>query len=177
MRLDRFVVMAVAVTCGVMACDDDPTRPSNRRVESFRATLTGAAERPTPNSSTATGSATILIISNRADANSAFEVDTISYNVTYAGLTADLSGAHIHGPATTEQSVGVILNFNPGTTARTGNFSGLAPGTGTFPVAAVQIDSVAVLIRNGMSYVNLHSLAAQGGFPGGEIRGQIVPNP
>ena len=175
MRSVRLVMFGVVALVVLGACDDDdPVAPSNRMVESFTATLSGANERPTPNTSTATGGGTFQVISKRADANSPFLVDTIVYAVNWTGLTTNTSGGHIHGPASSEQSIGVLVNFNVPTTATSGSVSGTIPGTATSPIT---LDSLAVLFRNEMSYVNIHSTATGGGFPGGEVRGQITPTP
>lgn len=174
MRRITFALSGIVAAGALVACEDDPARPSNRMVETFAATLSGANERPTPNTSTASGSGAFQVISKRADAGSPFVVDTIVYAVTWTGLTTNTSGGHIHGPASAEQSIGVLVNFGVPTTATSGSVSGTIPGTITSPIT---LDSLAVLFRNEMSYVNIHSTATGGGYPGGEVRGQIVPAP
>jgi Cu/Zn superoxide dismutase len=122
----------------------------------FTVNLNGANERPTPNTSPAIGSGTLTLNAN----------NSLSYNITYSGLTADWTANHIHGPATTEQSAGVIftLSHTPITT-RSGNLVGTTP-----ILTAAQLTQ----LNSQLWYVNIHSV---GQFSGGEIRGQIVPVP
>jgi hypothetical protein len=145
------VLVASSALLGVAACDEDegPT------VERFTANLTGAAERPTPVNTTATGSATVE-----------FTTTGIQYTVTVNGIQ-NVTASHIHGPASAEQSAGIILNLQPNTSVTTGL---LASATVTQTGTAVSMDSLKALIRNGQAYVNVHNSAN----PGGHIRGQLV---
>ncbi|MBI2948295.1 MAG: tandem-95 repeat protein, partial [Verrucomicrobia bacterium] len=120
--------------------------------KAFTATLTGAAERPAPVNTTATGSGKLTIVGNQ-----------LSFNITYSGLSGVATGAHIHLPATTEQTAGVSINFQA--------FNGGAFGTSGSLVGSVTLtaDQLAAIV-GGQAYVNVHT-AANGG---GEIRGQIV---
>ena len=82
----------------------------------------------------------------------------LTWKVTYSGLSGPARAAHFHGPATTAQSVGVILGF-------TGSVE--SPIQGQATVTAAQ----AADILAGKWYVNVHTAKN----PGGEIRAQIVP--
>jgi hypothetical protein len=116
--------------------------------------LSGAAERPTPVSTTATGSGTATLIG-----------DKLTFSITYAGLSAVASNAHIHGPATTEQDAGVMIPltaFNGGAFGTSGTLSG------TVTLDAAQKAAVS----SGLAYVNIHTATNAGG----EIRGQILPD-
>ena len=149
------VLMAslVAVACG----DDDPTEPDNEDI--FTATLTGAAERPTPVTTTATGTATFTLNTT---------TKTFTYTINTSGLTG-VTAAHIHGPATTEQAVGVIVPLVTPTTATvTGTF-----GAAQITAATVSIDSLIAYMRTNRAYVNVHTTAN----PAGVIRGQLVLQP
>ena len=121
----------------------------------FTATLTGAAERPTPNASTATGSA-LLNIDN--------VTRVFSLTGNYAGLTSAANVSHIHGPAGLEFSAPPIIDL-----ANTGGTTGTLSASGTYTVAQFAD------LQAGLHYVNVHS----GQFPGGEIRGQLtlIPEP
>lgn len=84
--------------------------------------------------------------------------NTLDYLVSYAGLVGDETGAHIHGPAPAGVNAGVVFGFALGT-----------PKAGTFgPLTAQQVSD----LGDGLYYVQIHSTS----FPGGEIRGQIVPS-
>ncbi len=117
------------------------------------ARLTGAAERPNPTNSTAYGYARVVI----NDAETQMTVSAV-----WEGLTSGTTGAHIHTPATTEQTAPVVFNFNP----TLGNTSGSVTNV-TFNVTPQQVAD----FRNGLFYTNVHSTQ----FPGGEIRGQVIP--
>lgn len=82
--------------------------------------------------------------------------NTVTYRIAFVGLTAAETAAHIHGPADPGTNGGVLVNLPAG-----------SPKTGVWNyIEAQEADILA-----GKTYVNIHS----GAFPGGEIRGQIVP--
>ena len=83
---------------------------------------------------------------------------TLTYNVTYEGLTGPGVAAHIHGPADPGQNAGPVV---PLATAA-------SPITGT----ATLTDAQAAELAAGKYYVNVHTAANKGG----EVRGQIVAN-
>jgi sugar lactone lactonase YvrE len=114
--------------------------------DAFTAAATGAREVP-PNDSTATGSG-----------NFCYDPATgmISYNFTYqGGFTTSETAAHLHRGAV--GTAGPVIVPLPTGTTKTGS----AP----FPTADVEN------LRAGNVYINVHSVQ----FPGGEIRGQLVP--
>ena len=109
------------------------------------ATMTGTAEKPTPNASTATGAFVGVI-------DPATRV--LSYTVTYSGLNPTMG--HLHR-----------VNAANGTGPVEIPFPSLASpiiGTTTLTTAS-RVDS----LFNGFYYANLHTTA----FPAGEIRGDI----
>jgi hypothetical protein len=86
-----------------------------------------------------------------------------------AGFT-DLSGPatimHIHGPATVNQSTGVVVNLVPF------SFPAANPAKGGVIYGNVLIPTnVVPELLAGFTYVNVHT----GLNPGGEIRGQLIP--
>ncbi|MBC8156156.1 MAG: CHRD domain-containing protein [Bacteroidetes bacterium] len=136
-------------TVFLTSCDDEPGQPPVSNVVQLRATLTGAAERPTPNNSMATGSFT-------------GSIDTVSrvltYTVTYSGFTPIMGHLHRITPNAT--------NFNGGVEIPFSSLTSPISGTATLTTKG-RVDS----LLNGFYYANLHSAA----FPGGEIRGDITP--
>lgn len=157
MRVRLLASATLLAAAGFVACNDSTTAPAST---TFIATMTGANERPTPNTSTATGTATYVLTGN-----------LLSYVVTVNGLSAPASGAHIHVGASSVAGPIVV----PYTVSATQ--SGVV-STGTidltFPIASgnstITGDSLKVLLNNGNAYTNVHNSA----FPSGEIRGQIV---
>lgn len=144
----------------------------------FSATLSGAAERPMPVASPATGFGTVRVIG-----------DSIRVNVSFTGLTAGLAAGHLHALAGPEGSAGVAIGF-PNLTPLLGSTSGtytalidltLASSytmgfvTASGGTAALAKARFLGALDTEEVYFNLHTSA----FPGGEIRGNItaVPEP
>lgn len=125
--------------------------------KAFSATLSGAAERPDPVETNATGTGTFTL--NDAETQ-------LTYNVTATGLSGDVTGAHFHlSDNGAEGSGGVVFGITENV-ADDGN--GGVTVEGTWDVSA---DDVAN-IRAGDIYVNLHTDLN----PAGEIRGNLVEN-
>jgi len=127
----------------------DPTQPA------YGGPLSGAQEVPAVATS-ATGQGTAVI---SADGS------TITYLVTYSGLSGTLNAAHFHTGAAGVAG-GVILPLAAGPSPMSGTLTAAdfkASGSVTTFAQAV------AAIRAGTTYFNLHTAAN----PGGEIRGQI----
>jgi len=161
--------MAAAVTI-LVACggDKESTGPNLLPTVTYKATLTGAAERPTPVASNGTGSFTGVYDPNTG---------LMTYTVTYSGLGSASTASHIHCCGTDAQAVGVLVNFQtfgnvlftPGPTSQT--YNGVILLTPAFSASAtINGDSLRKAMDAGLTYVNVHSSQ----FPGGEVRGQIV---
>lgn len=124
----------------------------------FTTILSGANERPNAVTTTGAGAASFTVSGT-----------TVSYVVTFSRLSGAPIMAHIHGPGNANQTVGVLVDFpTAGQTLTNGVL------TGTFNAAsirnaAVSLDSLLVLMRNGNAYVNVHTTLN----PAGEIRGQL----
>src|SRR5688572_28643950 len=110
-----------------------------------------SAQQVPPNASTAIGAGTLTL---NADS-------TLSYDISYSGLTADFLAAHIHGPAGPGTNGPVVV---PLTNVATNNQSGALRGTSPALTAPQVAD-----LTNGLFYANIHSAD----FPDGEIRGQV----
>ena len=112
--------------------------------------LTAASERPSANSSTATGTMT-----GTYDPNS----KVLSYTVTFAGLTGNASAGHLHfGDA--KHSGSVFAPFASVPAATSGSI------TGTATLTPAQADSLTA----GRVYANIHTP----GNPNGEIRANLI---
>ena len=116
--------------------------------QTFRATLSGAAEVPA-NASAATGS-----LEATYDKSSG----VLRWKVTYTGLTGPATMAHFHGPAMPGANAGVVVPFP----------SAASPAEGSATLTPAQAADLVA----GKWYVNVHT--AQ--HPGGEIRGQVLAN-
>ena len=132
------------------ACDEDElTLPSG--VEVYTATLTGAAERPNPDTTTTTGTAQVTVIDN-----------LVSWVVNVVDIDS-LTLGHIHR-GVADSAGGVMVNLAPAP-LNVVNYTGIAAQG-----SAVVHDSVLTHMRNGAAYINLHTLDNGGG----EIRGQLT---
>ncbi|HEX6722584.1 MAG TPA: CHRD domain-containing protein [Burkholderiaceae bacterium] len=109
--------------------------------------------------------------------------NTIAYELTYSGLTAPVTQAHIHfGQPAVNGAISAFLctNLGNGPTGtqpcpNSGTISGVITADQVVASAAAQgiaagdIDALIDVLREQLTYVNVHSTR----FPGGEIRGQI----
>lgn len=166
-KLSPFLLCLAVFAAG---CDDDPASPGDGDALEFDASLTGAAERPNPVTTTATGTASFTITRGSTtgyDPNAAGPT-RVTYTATVTGLSGTATMAHIHGPAGTTAAAGPIATLTVTGTGTSGTvLSGNFTTTGH---ATISIDSLVVLMRNGNSYINIHTAAN----PDGEIRGQII---
>jgi hypothetical protein len=113
----------------------------------YKAVL-NAQSQPTPNDSKGTGTAEVTY-----DTSS----KTLTWTVTFDGLTGPATAAHFHGPAAPGQNAGVALLIGNNPTS---------PAKGTATLTDAQADDLAA----GRWYINIHTAANRGG----EIRGQVV---
>ena len=102
------------------------------------------------------------------------ETRTLSYTVTWSGLTDSVAAMHIHGLAPEGYAAGVVQNI-----VATSNTIFLQKTAGKFTYAKSGTLSGTLLVDgsvikendllNGQYYMNIHTSV----YPGGEIRGQI----
>ena len=148
-RLTLIGAVLALVTAPAVALAADPPEPA------FGGPLNGAQEVPAVVTA-ATGEGTAVISPDGS---------TITYVVTYTGLSGAVAAAHIHTGAVGVAG-GVILPLTAGTSPMTGTLTAAdfsASGSVTTFAEAV------AAIQAGDTYFNLHT----GANPGGEIRGQI----
>jgi hypothetical protein len=111
----------------------------------FAAHLDGASEVP-PKQSGGSGELTATLDT---------ATRTLTYTLTYSGLSGDATAAHFHGPAAAGKNAGVEAPIKPAT----------SPAKGSIKLTPSQVSQ----LESGLWYVNVHTQAN----PGGEIRGQI----
>jgi hypothetical protein len=119
---------------------------ANAEVVKLQADLKGSNEVP-PNTSSGSG---------KAEATYDTEAKTLTYAVTYAGLTGPAMGAHFHSPVEAGKNAGIVLPFK----------------TVQSPIqgSATLTDAQAADLLAGRWYANIHTAAN----PGGELRGQMT---
>jgi hypothetical protein len=155
-RAALLVTLIVVIPLGLSACNKTPTpsvaaAPSAAVAASdvrfVSANLSGANEVPAVVSS-ATGT---------VDARLNMQTAVLSWTVSFAGMSGDVTGAHFHGPASAGESAGVVVPVT-GSTA--------SPIKGEATLTAAQMAD----LNGGKWYFNLHTAAN----PNGEIRGQVI---
>jgi len=127
----------------------------------FQTTLTGAGENP-PNGSPGAGTAVVTL--NTAET-------MLEVNLTFSGITAPASAAHIHCCAGPGVNAAVVLNF-------VGNGFPVGATSGTFDhtftlatdLAGISVPDFLTGLFAGTAYANIHDA----NFPVGEIRGQLA---
>ncbi|MCH7813065.1 MAG: CHRD domain-containing protein [Planctomycetes bacterium] len=82
----------------------------------------------------------------------------LNWNITFSGLLGGQTAAHFHGPAPVGVNAGVQVGIGVG-----------SPAIGNAILNATQNAD----LQAGLWYVNIHTTV----YPGGEIRGQVVPEP
>ena len=167
--------------CFLAACtgDDGPTGPAGAGgpagptgptgpagptgqtgIENFTSALSGANEVPAV-TTTAAGTATISLVG-----------PTLLYRIDVTDIT-DVTGVHIHGPAAAGVNTGILVNLcgrGSAPACETGTVNGVLASGATTSVSSISFDSLVVLLRNGNTYVNVHTTVNGGG----ELRGQIT---
>jgi len=115
--------------------------------------MSGLAERPNALTNTAFGNGGLCL-----------EGNTLTFNILYGGLSGPAIAAHIHGPANSTGSAGVMVDLSP--------FNGGAFGSaGTVSGSVVLTTGQRDAMLNGLTYIHFHTAAN----PGGELRGQVAP--
>ena len=153
-------IATVALALGLAACG------SSNPATHFRATL-NAANEPGGVTSNGTGTADYTV-----------DGGTVSYTVTFTGLSANANLGHMHvGPAGVNGSPTVTFSVPRATS---GTFSGsftaanvaaASTSDGGVGVDAGDYNGLLQLMRAGETYTNIHTQP----FPNGEIRGQNQP--
>lgn len=134
--------------------------------EEFEATLTGDQEVP-PVETTMRGDAEIEVENN-----------SLEFELRVRNNMHEIFAAHIHcAPPDESGPIGVTLFMGSFTEER----GLLAQGNITAPDAEnecgwTDIDDVVAAMQGGNAYVNVHTTEASGGFPSGEIRGNLIPD-
>ncbi len=140
-------LLLMAVPAAVFAAD-----------EVFKADLTGDAQVP-PITVNGTGDATVTIADDES---------SVSWDVSYSGLTGDAAAGHIHFGAADVAGPVMIAFPSVSKTGSDGTFASGDYATGD----GLPADWAGVLtaIRDGDAYVNIHTAANKGG----EVRGQLA---
>lgn len=146
MKANRLFIACVA-TVALAACGGSTE---------LTASLTGAAEKPTPVTTQATGNAKVTI-----------DGSSLSVSGSFTGLGSNTVGAHIHGPVNADGIGPVFCHLNVPT-----GVSGSIAANGAMDPKCSDVELTDAQIADfeaGKMYVNIHSA----NFPNGEIRGDL----
>jgi len=136
----RTSMLAAAFTVGCLSA-------ASAAMINYKATMTGKSEVP-PTTSTGSGDVLATLDTGKK---------TLTYTMTYMGLTGPATAAHFHGPAAAGANAGVAIPIgtNPA-----------SPTSGSVTLTDAQMKD----LEAGKWYVNVHTAANKGG----EIRGQMM---
>jgi Cu/Zn superoxide dismutase len=137
-------VAALVVTVGASA------RPQAQTIQ-IRTVMNAAQEVPSPTGDVSNGQGTFAATVTKTDTGA-----SVSWQLSFSGLTGNAIAAHIH--------TGAPGSPGPVVLALCGPCSSAASGAGNLTDAALQA------LEAGTAYVNVHTPAN----PGGEIRGQLA---
>lgn len=149
MRL-RALVPALALAVALVATVGASARPQATTVQ-IRTVLNAAQEVPSPTGAVSNAGGTFSASVTKSETGA-----SISWQLSFDGLTANAIAAHIH--------TGAVGSPGPVVLALCGPCSSPLSGTGALTQAALDA------IQAGTAYVNIHTPTN----PGGEIRGQLA---
>jgi hypothetical protein len=151
-----FLLLASVASLAVTSCSYDLGFEDNVQAATLNITgedANGAKERPNPVTTSATGT-----ISGTFDPNT----NILTYTINWTGLSGPPTGAHFHGPADRNTAAPVLI---PIALPSGAGVSGTVTGTATLN------DQQKSQLIGELIYYNIHTDVN----PGGEIRGQVVP--
>jgi len=158
-KLTAFTSFVFILCFGLSSCYKEAEQKKTVNYEKKGIILSGAQETPaTP--STALGTMDVFYSK---------ETRTLTYTVSWSGLTGSVAAMHIHGLAPLGYIAGVVQTFSTSAIVRCPTSLNTSCGTYSGSLLA---DGVVVKeedILNGVYYVNIHTAT----YGGGEIRGQI----
>ena len=159
LKLTALPLFVFSLLFVLASCEPDAELKKTTDFQKLGIPLTGAQETPAV-PSTAIGTMDVFYSK---------ETRTLTYKVSWTGLTGSVAAAHIHGLAPTGFAAPVVQTFSTSAIVRCSSSSTTACGTysGTLLADGIVVKEQDIL--NGVYYINLHTAT----YPGGEIRGQI----
>ncbi len=154
MRFPKLTALLLSLPLFILvSCKDDSEEIEKENIYYGTLLPMSSSQETPPFTSAATG--TIDAIYNRY-------TKTLSYKVSFSGLSGNATAAHIHGIGGAGVSAGVLQTFSPFPAATSGTYSG------TLFIDGVKFTEEHLL--SSRYYVNIHTAAK----PAGEIRGQLI---
>ena len=153
MRFPKLTALLLSLPLFILiSCSDDTADVERDNIYYGTISMTGAQETP-PVTTAATGT---------IDANYNRLTKTLSYSVTFSGLSDSAVAAHIHGLGEVGVMAPVLQTFSPFPRRKEGSYSG------TLFIDGVKFTEEYLL--GGRYYINIHSKT----YGNGEIRGQLI---
>jgi CHRD domain-containing protein len=146
----RALIPACALAFALVATAGASARPQATDIQ-IRTLLNAAQEVPSPTGAVSNAGGTFSATITKSDTGA-----SVSWQLSFSGLTGNAIAAHIH--------TGAVGSPGPVVLALCGPCTSPASGTGNLTDAALQA------IEGGTAYVNVHTPTN----PGGEIRGQLA---
>lgn len=144
-----FLVTALVTGTVLMSCDKDDDVNDNGNMLTLSGAASGAKEIP---ANPTTGSGTLTGTYNK-------RTNSLTYTISWTGLTGNVTAAHFHGPASTTETADPMLGITIGANGASGSVSATATVTDAFENA----------LLDGKVYYNIHTAL----YPNGEIRSQV----
>jgi hypothetical protein len=130
---------------------------ASQRAFVAKLTLTGAAEVPGPGDPDAVGTAKVQIVP---------ALDRVCVSIDWTDIDGSVWGAHIHGPATTQQAAPILVPLLMLTPGAPGNLA----GDDSLEICVTDADADAIAANPSAYYLNVHSFP---NFNPGAIRAQL----
>jgi hypothetical protein len=147
MKIQKYAVLGTALFLALF------TSSAQAAIITYNVVLSGAESVPV-NVTTASGTATVTVND---------VLDTVTVTMSYTGLTGgNPSAAHIHCCVLPSANGPVVIPFTGFPTTTSGTYSNTFTGVSAANIAGIEA---------GQAYINIHNTV----FPGGEIRGDILP--
>ena len=154
MRFPKLTALLLSLPLFILISCKDDTKEVERENIYYGTLLPMSSSQETPPfTSSATGT---------IDANYNRLTKTLSYKVSFSGLSGPATMAHIHGLGEPGVTAGVLQTFSPFPAATSGTYSG------TLLIDGVKFTEEYLL--GGRYYINIHTAAKTAG----EIRGQLI---
>src|SRR5260221_3043512 len=160
-KLTAFTVLLFSFVLSLSSCEKEAEKKKTTDFSRTGIVLSGAQETPATTSS-AIGSMNVFYTRN---------THTLTYSVTWSGLTGAVAAMHIHGLAPAGYATGIVQNIITSSGGIATPNATLYGASGKFS-GSLYVDEVLVKeqnLLNGLYYLNIHTAAN----PNGEIRGQI----
>lgn len=164
-KLTALPLLVLGSLVVLSSCESDAEMKKTTDFQKTGIVMSGAKETPAVPSSAI----------GKMDVYYTRETRTLTYTVTWSGLTDSVNAMHIHGLAPEGYAAGVVQNIVAASNSifpqkTSGKYTYAKSGTlsGTLLVDGTVIKENDLI--NGQYYLNIHTSV----YPGGEIRGQIT---